>query len=85
VEDAARFALFLFGYPAAVAVIIRWVPVVREQRTRWFLVHQAAVAAIVAGHAIGGNGRGVVVNGAWFVIAAVWYWLGGRRARAATG
>jgi hypothetical protein len=72
-------ALFVIGYPVAIAVIARWVPVVREQRTAWFVAHEAAVGAIVAGHALRDNGSGVVINGAWGVIAALWYWVGGRR------
>jgi hypothetical protein len=65
--------LLVLGYPVAILVIARWVPVVREQRMTWFLAHQAAVAAIVAGHALLGNAAAVAVNGAWFVIAAAWY------------
>ena len=72
-RDAAAIGLFVVGYPTAVAVIARWVPVVREQRTKWFLIHQAGVAAIVAGHALKDNGQGVLINGAWFVVAAAWY------------
>jgi hypothetical protein len=56
------------------------VPVVRERRTRWFAVHQAGVAAIVTGWALRGDVRAVTVNGVWFVVAAAWYALGGRRA-----
>ena len=70
--------LFVLGYPVAVAVIVRWVPVVRERRLRWFGAHQAAVAVIVAGHAVLGNTGAVIVNGAWFVVAAAWYAAGGR-------
>ena len=72
-RDAAAVALFVVGYPAAIVVIARWVPVVRERRTKWFVIHQAAVAAIVAGQALKGNTSGVAINGAWFVVAALWY------------
>jgi len=65
--------LFAIGYPVAVAVIARWVPVVREQRWRWFWVHQAAVGAIVAGHALRESSAAVVINGAWLVVATIWY------------
>ena len=65
--------LLALGYPTAIAVLTRWIPVVREQRTRWFAAHQAGVAAIVAGWAIRGRTQGVIINGAWFVIAAFWY------------
>ena len=66
-------ALFAFGYPVSIAVIARWVPVVREQRWRWFLLHQAAVGAIVAGHALADRGGAVAVNATWFVVAAGWF------------
>lgn len=72
-------ALFVFGYPVSIVVIARWIPVVRQRRTTWFAAHQAAVAAIVAGWAIRGRISGVIVNGSWFVIAAIWYVAGGRR------
>ena len=65
--------LHVVGYPTAIAVLTRWVPVVREQRLKWFLAHQAGVAAIVAGWVIRGRRQGIVINGAWFVIAAGWY------------
>jgi len=75
--DIAALALFAVGYPVSIGVIVRWVPVVREQRWRWFGVHQAAVAAIVAGHALRGSPRSVAVNGTWFVLAAAWYLVAG--------
>jgi hypothetical protein len=53
--------------------------VVRQRRLKWFLAHQAGVAAIVAGWAIVGRRQGVVVNGAWGLVAAAWYAFGGRR------
>lgn len=75
-RTALQVALFLFGYPAAIIVIVRFVPVVRERRTRWFVIHELGVAAIVAGHALADNAQGVIINGAWGVIAAIWYVLG---------
>ena len=42
-------ALFAFGYPTSIAVITRWLPVVRERRTAWFVAHEVAVAAIITG------------------------------------
>ena len=72
-RDSAAVALFVVGYPTAIVVIARWVPVVRERRTKWFVIHQAAVAAIVGGQALKDNTQGVVINGAWFVVAAIWY------------
>lgn len=70
--------LFAFGYPAAIIVIARFVPVVRERRLRWLMVHHAGVAAIVLGWATAGNATAVVVNSAWLVVSSVWYALGGR-------
>ena len=72
---ALRLVLFVLGYPTAIVVIVRWIPVVRQRRTRWFLLHEVAVAAIVLGHATRGRKGvpGVIVNGAWLVLAAIWY------------
>lgn len=65
--------LLALGYPTAITVLTRWIPVVREGRTKWFLAHQAGVAAIAAGWALRGRTQGVVTNGAWFLVAAGWY------------
>lgn len=67
------------GYPLACAALPQWVPIVRERRLQWFVAHQLGMAAIVAGWALTDRTGGVVVNGAWFVIAAGWYVLGGRQ------
>jgi hypothetical protein len=73
--------LFVFGYPVSITVIVRWIPVVRERRTRWFVAHQLAVAAIVTGWLLKDDMQAVVINGTWFVVAACWYAWGGRRAQ----
>jgi hypothetical protein len=70
---AVSGALRLVGYPAALFVIVRWLPVVRQRLTTLFLLHQAAMAAIVAGWALVPRWAGVAGNGAWFVIAGAWY------------
>ena len=80
--DALKIALFAYGYPVSITVILRWVPVVREQRTKWFVFHETAVAAIVLGWAIDGDVQAMIINGSWLVIATIWYVLGGRRQRA---
>jgi hypothetical protein len=80
--DAAAAALFTFGYPISIVVILRFVPVVRERRTKWIVAHDLAVAAIVVGWALKCDGRAVAINASWLVAANVWYALGGRRARA---
>ena len=75
-KTALEILLYAFGYPAAIIVIFRFVPVVRERRTRWFVIHEVGVAAIVAGQALMGNPQGVIINGSWGVLAAIWYALG---------
>jgi hypothetical protein len=77
--DAAATALFAFGYPTSIIVILRFVPVVRERRMKWLVAHDVAVAAIVAGWALKGDRRAVAINASWLVAANVWYALGGRR------
>jgi hypothetical protein len=75
-------ALFAFGYPTSIAVIARWLPVVRERRTSWFVAHEVAVAAIVTGWALKRAPVSVAINSSWLGIAAVWYVAAGRRANA---
>ncbi|MGQ0804592.1 MAG: hypothetical protein ACT4PI_12120 [Actinomycetota bacterium] len=81
--DTAAAGLLAFGYPTSIVVIVRWLPVVRERRWRWLIAHHAGVAAIVAGWAIKGNTRAVVVNASWLAVSSVWFALG-RRRRAST-
>jgi len=75
----AQIALFGFGYPASVAVLSRFVRVVRERRWRWLAVHHAAVAAVIAGWALRGEALAVAGNAAWLATSSAWYVLGGRR------
>ena len=83
--DGTRIALFGFGYPAAIGVITRFVPVVRERRWRWLAVHHLGMAAIIAGCLSRRTTVGVVGNAAWLVASSVWYAAGGRRAQPASG
>jgi hypothetical protein len=76
---ALRIVLFAFGYPASIIVILRFIPVVRERRLRWLVVHHIAVAAIVVGWITKGDVPAIVVNSAWLVVSSAWYVLGGRR------
>jgi len=77
--NPARLALHAFGYPVALVVIARLVPVFRERRTRWFLAEEAATAAIVAGWAIEGRTSGVVINSTWGVVLGLAWLITGRR------
>lgn len=78
---AVDSVLLAAGYPASVAVISRFVPVVRERRWPWLVVHHLGVAAIVAGWALKGRTPAVAFNAAWLVTSTVWYLAGGRRRR----
>ena len=73
-------ALFAFGYPTSIAVIARWLPVVRERRTAWFVAHDVAVAAIVTGWALKRDPMAVAINATWLAVATAWYVAAGRRA-----
>ena len=77
--DARSLALLGAGYPAAVAVLARWVPVVRERRWRWLAVHHLGVAAIVAGWWVARRPSAAAVNGAWLAVSTAWFAVGGRR------
>jgi hypothetical protein len=79
-SDPVALALHLVGYPTAVVVIARWIPVVRQRRRTWFVAHELAVAAIVAGWLLVDRRSAALVNGAWGLVAAAWYGLGGRQA-----
>ena len=70
---AVAGALRVVGYPAALFVIVRWLPVVRQRITSLFLLHEAAMAAIAVGWALVPRWSGAAINGAWGVIAAGWY------------
>lgn len=74
-----RVLLFAIGYPVSIAVIARFVPVVRERRLRWLAIHHVAVACIVVGWALDSNWQAAIVNSAWLVSSTIWYVLGSRR------
>ena len=76
-----RSGLFVFGYPVSIVIIARWVPVVRERRLRWFVLHQIAVAAIVTGFILRERWGAVVINASWLLAAAAWYAVGPRLKR----
>lgn len=72
--------LFAVGYPTSIGVLARWIPVVRERRTAWFVAHEVAVAAIVAGWALKRDAAAVAINATWLVVGTGWYVAAGRRA-----
>ena len=71
--------LLALGYPAAVVVITRFVPVVRERRLRWLAVHHAGMAAIIGGYVVRGTPTAAAVNAVWLAASTAWYAAGGRR------
>lgn len=68
----ASLPLFVVGYPVSLVVIARFVPVVRERRSRWFAAHAAAVLAIILGWALR-RPVAMVPNVVWLVASAIWY------------
>jgi hypothetical protein len=80
--DGAELALFGFGYPASIAVITRFPPVVRERRWKWLAVHHLGVAAIIAGWVSKRGTVGVLSNTGWLVVSTAWYVAGGRGRKA---
>ncbi len=74
-----EIGLFGFGYPASIAVLSRFLLVVRERRWRWLAVHHLGVAAIVAGWLSRGRPSAAAPNSAWLLASTAWYVLAGRR------
>ncbi len=75
---AATRVLLIIGYPVALLVIARWIPVVRQRRRTWFLAHFAAVTAIIVGWSIR-RPIATLPNLAWLVISTLWYRFGAPR------
>lgn len=77
----AADVLRVVGYPTACAAIVRWVPIVRHRHRGWLVAHELAMAAIFVAWALTGRWSAAAGNGAWGVIALVWWGLvGGRHA-----
>ena len=64
-------------------MLVRWLPVVREQRVRWLAAHHVGVALIVAGWAVVGRWSTVAINATWLVVSTAWYVLAGRGTKGA--
>lgn len=79
---APEVPLFVVGYPLSIAMLTRWVPIVREQRARWLVAHHVGVVCIVAGWAAKGDPAAIAVNSVWLASSTAWYVIGGRRAAA---
>ena len=75
---AVAVALLVAGYPVALVVIARWLPVVRERRVGWFLAHSAAVTAVTLGWALR-RPPAALPNAAWLVASTLWYRVGASR------
>lgn len=67
------------GYAASIAVIARFVPVVRERRWRWLVVHHLGVLAVAGGWWAKRRLPAAAVNLSWLFASSAWYVLGGRR------
>ena len=79
--DTVTTLLLGAGYAAAVPVVARFAPVVRERRRAWLVVHHLGIAAIVAGWTLRGRASAAAVNGAWLIASSAWYTSGRRRRR----
>lgn len=77
--DTRSLVLLGAGYPVAVAVLVRWLAVVRERRWRWLAVHHLGVVAIVAGLLTARRPGAAAANGAWLAVSSAWYLAGARR------
>ena len=75
---ALQLALFGLGYPASIAVITRFVPVVRQRRWGWLAVHHVGVGAVIVAWATRREGVAVAANATWLVASSAWYALGRR-------
>ena len=82
---AVTGGLLGLGYAASIAVLSRFLAVVRERRWRWLAVHHVGVVAIITGWALRGRASAAVVNSAWLVASSAWYALGGRRPAGSAG
>lgn len=69
--------LLVIGYPAAVAVLVRLVPVLVHRRVAPFIVLESATACIVVGWSVTGSRPAAIVNGAFLVaFLLAWIWAG---------
>lgn len=71
--------LLIGGYFAEVVILVNWLLVVREGRSRWLAVHMLAMAAVVIGWLSIAQYPAAAVNGAWLVVSILWYAAGRRR------
>ena len=77
--DTLRIGLFVIGYPLAIVVIARFVPVVKQRRIRWMMAHHVGVVAIIIGLALSGDWIPVAVNSSWLLASTLWYAQGQQR------
>ncbi len=79
-----RIVLFVVGYPLAIVVIARFVPVVKQRRMTWMVAHHVGVVGIITGWALSGDWASVAINSSWLLASTLWYARGGRRMRRTT-
>ena len=79
-SSAAGVGLLAVGYPVAVAVLARLVPVLRQRRWRAMVALEAGTACIAAGWGLLGQPAGVASNTIAFAAFAVAWWWTGRQA-----
>jgi hypothetical protein len=81
-SSAAGVGLLVVGYPVAVGVLARLVPVLRQRRRRAMVALEVATVGIAAGWGLRGQPAGVASNAAAFVgFAVAWWWTGRRQSR----
>jgi hypothetical protein len=77
--EVGGLVLLVVGYPVAVVVLARLVPVLRQRRLGWFLALEAGTAAVAAGWALRAKPAPAAINAAFVAaFAAVWWWTGSR-------
>lgn len=79
-SSAVGVGLLAVGYPVAVAVLTRLVPVLRQRRRRAMVALEAGTVCIAAGWGLLGQAAGVASNAAAFAgFAVAWWWTGRRQ------
>ncbi|MGI9120180.1 MAG: hypothetical protein ACR2G7_08700 [Acidimicrobiales bacterium] len=79
-SSSAGLVLLAVGYPVAIVVLTRLVPVLRQRRLAWFVALEAGTASIAAGWALRAKPAPAVINAAFLgAFAAIWWRSGNHR------